>query len=197
MSDPAQSAAAAPPPEPPRRSRFKQWEQRFLEALRIKGSAQAAALVAGVSRRTIYKQRKRSPSFAARWDEIVNANNEMLEGAAFERAVHGVVKTRFYKDVPIATEREYSDGLTQFLLEKRMPEKYGRNATQGDDEAEAAAKIVAAVAAMRGTVAPPPEVAHLSAQLAALQAEIERLRALVPAAKPRRKRKRRKAAKKP
>lgn len=177
--------------------RFRAWEQRFLDALRRKGSVQAAALVVGISPRAAYNRRKKSPAFARDWDLTVNAVNDQLEASAYERAVHGVPRARFYKDRKIADEVEYPDGLTAFLLEKRMPDKYGRHAVAPEDDAERAAKMVAAVAAMRATVAPPPELATLTAELAALRAEVEALRAAraaapAPAApKPKSKRKRR------
>lgn len=186
MTDPATDGAASDQPAKPAPKwhrfvrRFKDWEAAFLTQLEKKGSVKAAALAVGVAPRTVYYRREKSPRFAAAWDEIVNTVNERLEAAVYERALHGVERTKFYKDVPIATEREYSDGLAQFLLEKRIPERYGRNAGGGDDD-ETPAKIVAAVAAMRGTVAASPEMAALKAEVDALRAELARLR---PAASP-------------
>lgn len=189
MTDPAQDGAASNQPAKPASKwhrfvrRFKDWEAAFLTQLEKKGSVAAAALAVGVARRTVYNRREKSPRFAAAWDEIVNTVNERLEAAVYERALHGVERTKFYKDKPIAKEREYSDGLAQFLLEKRIPERYGRNAGGGPDE-ETPAKIVAAVAAMRGTVADPPDVAALRAEVESLRSELARLRPAAPPPKP-------------
>lgn len=181
--DPASTNADHAPSEPRPvdyvgRKRFKKWETAFLNALKRKGSVLAAALEVGVDPKTPYNRRKKDPKFAAAWDVIVNACNDLLEGSAFERAVHGVKRLRFYKEKVIAEEREYSDHLTSFLLEKRLPNKYGKFGLADGEEDDKAAKVRAAMQAMRSTVAPPPEVDALRAELDELRRQMATMRTM-------------------
>lgn len=180
MTDAPKSAPQDGDPSPRKRRRFNRWEDRFLEALRRKGSVEAAALEVGIGKTTVYRMYHRNEKFAAAWREIIESGNAMLEGAAFERAVHGVERHKYHQGVVCGTEREYSDPLTQFLLEKRMPQRYGRAAVDPSDDAQRVAKLMEAIQAMRATVQPPPDVAALRAELEALRAELAQLRGAPP-----------------
>ena len=84
----------------------KAWRGPFLDALRSHGVISEAAKVAGVSRWTVYNERKIDTGFRDAWDEALALGVEALEDAAKKRAFAG------------------SDTLLIFLLKAHKPERY-------------------------------------------------------------------------
>ena len=109
---------------PRARVRAREWKPKFLTALRVTGSVTAAAEYSGIHRRSVYKARDRSKTFAESWDEALNQAKYALETEARRRAIDGADKPIFYKGVQVATIKEYSDRLLEVLLKAHMPEKY-------------------------------------------------------------------------
>jgi AcrR family transcriptional regulator len=96
----------------------------FLEKLAATGHITRSCKAAGVPRRTIYNWRKADEAFAAAWDEAVELAIDALEDEAIRRAKDGVLKPVFQGGKKVGTVREYSDGLLQFLLKGKRPERY-------------------------------------------------------------------------
>jgi len=78
----------------------------FLQALKDKPIVGRAARRAGVTVATAYRMRKRSPVFAAAWDESLCAGVDTLEECAIDRAL------------------SKSDKLLEMLLKGMRPETY-------------------------------------------------------------------------
>ena len=81
----------------------------FLAQLRLKGMVHAAALVAGINRKSVYNWRAKDPKFRAAWDEALEDNTDVLEESAYQRALAG------------------DTTLTIFLLKARRPDVYRDN----------------------------------------------------------------------
>lgn len=82
------------------------WKEPFLRALANGHSVSSACKLAGVSRASAYRARQRSTHFAAQWVDALEQGADMLEDAAFERALNG------------------SDTLLMFLLRAKRPAVY-------------------------------------------------------------------------
>jgi hypothetical protein len=82
------------------------WRDRFLELFAVSLNVAQAAQGAGINRKTVYKEREKSPDFAAQMDDAREAAIERLEAVAYERA------------------RTQSDVLLIFLLKSHKPERY-------------------------------------------------------------------------
>lgn len=85
------------------------WQDAFLAAYRVKGTATAAAAAAKVGKRTAYEERTRNPEFAKAWDALEGETTKLLEESAFERAMKGDMT------------------LTIFMLKARNPSKFRDN----------------------------------------------------------------------
>jgi len=88
----------------------ERWRPPFLAALRNSGNVRVACELASVDRRTVYKHKRLDPAFGEQWDEAKAESIELLEEAAYNRAM------------------TTSDDLLKFLLEAHAPERYGRRA---------------------------------------------------------------------
>lgn len=102
------------------------WHDDFIARLRSTGSVLRACRAVGVSRQTAYVQKKADPEFAARWDEVVTEQLDALEESALRRATRGTVTRRYDKyGNEVAAERRHETALTIFMLQKRLPDRYG------------------------------------------------------------------------
>jgi hypothetical protein len=107
------------------------YQRRMLEALASGLSPARAAKAAGVGRSTAYLWRRQDPEFARKWDEAVVEGIDLLEEEARRRAVDGFNERPVYhRGVIVGEIREYSDKLLMFLLKRRMPEVYGKDANR-------------------------------------------------------------------
>ncbi len=85
----------------------KDWRHTFLDALNTHGVITQAAKEAGVSRQTVYFERRNNQWFADEWEKALERGVDALEDAAKIRAFEG------------------SDTLLIFLLKSRRREIYG------------------------------------------------------------------------
>lgn len=101
-------------------------KEKFLELLAITGGnvAKSARAVGYASTSAVRRWRDDDPVFARKWDEAIEASNDILEAHAIERATEGVEKAIFYQGEVIGSERIKSDGLLRDQLRARMPQKY-------------------------------------------------------------------------
>ena len=72
-----------------KRLRADQWRPVFLDALRNTCNVRAAGQAAGISRQAAYKNREKSPAFAAAWDHALDDGLDVLFAVAHERARQG------------------------------------------------------------------------------------------------------------
>ena len=104
------------------------WEGDFLAAMRDNGILRVACQLARISSTTVYRRRESDPAFAKAYVEAQSMAVDILESAAWTRAVKGVTRTKdvYHKGVVVGTETitEYSDGLLKFLLQANRPDKY-------------------------------------------------------------------------
>jgi hypothetical protein len=102
-----------------------QWDrEQFLAALEYTGMVSEACAMVGISRQTAYVERQRNEEFAVAWSNVDERVIERLEQEAFRRAHHGVPRLIVSAGKKLGTEQQYSDGLLQFLLKAKRPEKY-------------------------------------------------------------------------
>ena len=96
----------------------------FIEALRTTGNVTLAAQHAERSRNEVHDVRQRSKRFAAQWDDALEEATDLLEAAAWRRAVTGIDKPMFFKGEVVGSTKKYSDRLLMFLLEAYKPEMF-------------------------------------------------------------------------
>lgn len=99
--------------------------EAFLASLRDGKSISAAALDAGIGRRTAFEWRLSEPDFAAAWDEAVEEGTDRLEDEAHRRARDGTSKPVFHQGQQCGTVQEFSDTLMIFMLKARRRSKFG------------------------------------------------------------------------
>jgi len=99
-------------------------EKIFLKELSQCGNVTQSAAAAGIGRRSVYRARKRSETFAKQWDEAEQLGVEALLDEARRRAVQGTV-TDWMTDKDgnrVPAKIRYSDNLLMFLIKARKPE---------------------------------------------------------------------------
>jgi hypothetical protein len=72
-----------------RARRLARWQATFLRSLRHNPNVTAACRAAGVSRFTAYKHREDDETFAAKWEDALNASVDRCEEKAFDMAWKG------------------------------------------------------------------------------------------------------------
>ena len=102
----------------------RDWKPAFIEVLRETGNVTLAAQHVEQSRNQVHGVRQRSKRFAAQWDDALEEATDLLEAAAWRRAVIGVEKPRFYKGKLVGSTKKYSDPLLMFLLEAYDPQMF-------------------------------------------------------------------------
>ena len=110
-------------------------KQRFIEKMAQGSSVSGAARAAGINPSSAYVQRERDPEFAAAWVEAYERGTDGWEDECARRAFRGTDKPVWHKGQLVGWERQYSDGLAQFMLKGRRPHKYVEygSATPGGD----------------------------------------------------------------
>ena len=109
------------------------WKPRVIELIASGCTVTDAARECGISRNNIYQYADKNEEFKQTIQRAYADSADYLEAEARRRAIHGVVRKKFDKGVPIIdpatgeqyTEREYSDTLLIFLLKGRRPEVFG------------------------------------------------------------------------
>lgn len=101
----------------------------FLRVLARTGKVIEAARAVGYTTTTaLYAFRAQDEDFAAEWDAAILASADLLEEAAWDRAVVGVEKPILFKGEVVATEIQYSDTLLLAMLASRKKEYQKRTA---------------------------------------------------------------------
>jgi|3_EtaG_2_1085321.scaffolds.fasta_scaffold02272_3 hypothetical protein len=111
----------------PRRTTKK--DEKFFAALAETCVVTYACKLAGYARRSVYEWREADKKFRAKWDDAIEQGIDVLERAAYERAVQGVEVPVFDKGEIVGTTTKYSDTLLIFLMKGRRPERYRDNHT--------------------------------------------------------------------
>lgn len=121
--------------------------QIFLKVLARSGKVIEAARAIGLSTTTsLYQARAEDEEFSAAWDAAILASADLLEEAAWDRAVNGVEKPILFKGEVVATETQYSDTLLLAMLASRKKEFQRRTAI--DVNADVNVKVGVAVIPM-------------------------------------------------
>jgi hypothetical protein len=97
---------------------YPERQRAFIEELADCGIVREAAARVGMTERSARRLRLRpdAAAFNLAWDAAVRAGAERLHSIAYERAVNGTVRPRFYKGEQIAEERVYDNRLLIYLL---------------------------------------------------------------------------------
>jgi hypothetical protein len=122
-------AARSPRPRSARAQGRPTPKQRttYLDALRGGSTIKQAAAAAGRDRFAFVHLRRVDEAFATAHDEAYDEGADVLEAAAFERAVEGVVTYRHDKDGNTSETVTYSDRLLELLLKAKRPKVYRDN----------------------------------------------------------------------
>lgn len=104
-----------------------QWQDAFLEEFRKSFSLAKAALVAGVSRPTVYKYLRQDADFKQRYDDAKADAIDDLQESSFERAKNGTkqIRTFYDKQGNVASESitiQHETALTIKYHEAYLPE---------------------------------------------------------------------------
>ncbi len=121
----------------PRKYRHDGWtperQRAFIEALASTGSVKHAARAINMSPEGAYYLRRQpgAEEFAAAWKRALDHGGPLIEEAALERTIHGVPVPIFHGDRQVGERRVHNERLTMFMLQHRMPEKYGQGLRSG------------------------------------------------------------------
>ena len=113
-------------PEPSRKAGgWSAARQRlYIETLAETGSVHLAARTAGLSARSAYALRVRSPGFAAAWDAAQQLAVGRLSAIAFDRAIHGRVEQVYHQGELVGERRVPSERLLMWLLARLDPARF-------------------------------------------------------------------------
>ena len=150
----------------------------FIEALAESACVVQAAAAVGLSATAAYNLRRRpeAQAFRLAWDAALDMGVRRLADAALSRAVHGVTRPVFYQGEQVGERRYYDERLTQFILRRRDPVRFGdwRDGREAVQHFDGPALILARLLSLaedaaymgedRGTPA-PPDPALLAAAL--------------------------------
>lgn len=104
-------------------------KQQFLEHYQRTARLDLSTKAVGILYHQPYYWARTDEAFAEDWKHARKVAAQLLEDAATLRAKDGVLKPVYWKGMLVGMEREYSDGLVQFLLKGLKPEVYRENAT--------------------------------------------------------------------
>ena len=99
-------------------------QRLYIEALAETGSVHAAARTAGLSARSAYQLRVRSPAFSAAWDAAQQLAVGRLSALAFDHAIHGRIDQVYSEGVLVAEKRVPSERLLMWLLSRLDPKRF-------------------------------------------------------------------------
>lgn len=166
----------------PLRARHDGWtperQVAFIEALAETACVAQAADAVGLSVTAAYKLRRRpeAQAFRLAWDAALDFGVRRLADAALSRAIHGVARPIFYQGQQVGERRYYDERLTQFILRRRDPVRFGdwRNGREAVQHFDGPALLLARLLGLAedcayggeasGTPA-PPELEMLAAAL--------------------------------
>ena len=156
LPDEVEVPAPAPPagvvpfkPEPSRKAGgWNALRQRlFIEALAETGSVHAAARSAGLSARSAYSLRVRSPAFASAWNTAQQLAVGRLSALAFDRAINGRIEQVYHQGELVGERQIPSEKLLMWLLSRLDPKRFAlpweRDKAAADPQADAHAAFPA------------------------------------------------------
>jgi len=115
-------------PEPSRRVYAAGWnatrQRLYIETLAETGSVHLSAKAAGLSARSAYALRVRSPAFSAAWDAAQQLAVGRLSALAFDRAIHGRVEQVYHQGELVGEKRVPSERLLMWLLSRLDPKRF-------------------------------------------------------------------------
>ncbi len=91
-------------------------EDMFLAALAETANVAASIRASGLSETNVYRRRRGSDEFRARWGAALREGYVKLETLLLDRALNGVEKTVWHGGKAVGTMIEYSDRLALALL---------------------------------------------------------------------------------
>jgi len=124
---PASPAGVVPfKPEPSRKvGGWSADRQRiYIETLAETGSVHLSAKAAGLSARSAYALRIRSPAFSAAWDAAQQLAVGRLSALAFDRAIHGRIEQVYHQGDLVGEKRVPSERLLMWLLARLDPKRF-------------------------------------------------------------------------
>ena len=99
-------------------------QRLYIETLAETGSVHLSAKAAGLSARSAYALRVRSPAFSAAWDAAQQLAVGRLSALAFDRAIHGRVEQVYHEGHLVAEKRVPSERLLMWLLSRLDPKRF-------------------------------------------------------------------------
>ena len=140
----------------------------FIETLAETGSVHVAAQAAGLSARSSYALRLRSPAFSVAWDAAQQLAVGRLSALAFDRAIHGRVEQIYHEGELAGEKRVPSERLLMWLLARLDPRRFAAPwERRPDDHSDPQGQAHAAFPALLGALADTPGfTAALNAALA-------------------------------
>lgn len=101
------------------------WEKVFFEALTNNyGVLGKACDAAGVHEQAVKTRAKNSPTFKMMLEAAVRMVNDVMEYEAMRRALEPAERPVFQRGELVGVIREWDNKHLQWMLERRMPEKY-------------------------------------------------------------------------
>ena len=110
-----------PPPDP---SITAQKKSAYCDQLAAGHTVRQAARAAGIDIKTAYIWRAADPDFAADWLQALENMTDLVERAAFVRAVDGYEEPIIHRGQVVGTRRVYSDALAALILKGRRQAIY-------------------------------------------------------------------------
>jgi hypothetical protein len=107
-----------------REKRSADGDERFFTALENAHPVAAACRAAGYAPASVYRWRKESADFAARWADALVPAGDLLEAEADRRGRDGYDVPVFFRGKKVGAKRRYSDGLLHARLKAVLPHKY-------------------------------------------------------------------------
>ena len=123
-------------------------QRLYIETLAETGSVHLAAKAAGLSARSAYALRVRSPAFSAAWDAAQQLAVGRLSALAFDRAIHGRVEQVYHHGELVGERRVPSERLLMWLLARLDPQRFAAPWERKDGAADPQAAAQAAFPAM-------------------------------------------------
>lgn len=99
-------------------------QRLYIETLAETGSVHLSAKAAGLSARSAYALRVRSPAFSAAWDAAQQLAVGRLSALAFDRAIHGRVEQVYHQGELVGEKRVPSERLLMWLLARLDPKRF-------------------------------------------------------------------------
>lgn len=100
------------------------WDEFLRTLVEYAGNCTRACELCKITREAVYWKRRNDKEFSKRYDEAMEQSTDALEDEAVRRAFEGVQEGVYYQGDRVDLKTVYSDGLIQFMLRSRRPEKF-------------------------------------------------------------------------